>query len=89
MTATVGFSGKQLLIALAAGAAAGAAVAYLTAPRTGKETRAAVQNWARDVRGKAVAIPHALRSAVEQGAKAGQEAFADTYRGGNGPRTHA
>jgi gas vesicle protein len=74
-------SGKQLLIAFATGAAAGAAVAYLTTPRTGKEMRATLQTWARDARDKAATIPHALR--------AGKEAFADSYRGNNGHRTDA
>jgi len=85
MIETNGFSKKQLFIAFATGAAAGAAVAYLTAPRTGKEMRATLQTWARDARDKAAVIPQAIRHAT----KAGKEAFAEAYRGENGHQTHA
>jgi len=80
---------KQILIAFATGAAAGAAVAYLTAPRTGKEMRASLQTWARDARDKAAVIPTAIRHAVERGTKAGKEAFTESYRGENGHQTQA
>ena len=89
MTDTRGFNGARLIVAFAVGAAAGAAVAYLTAPRSGKETRAALQSWARDARDKAASIPHALKHAVERGAKAGKEAFAESYGGDDGHRTNA
>jgi len=81
MTDTRGFSGSHLLIAFATGAAAGAVVALVTAPRTGKETREALQGWADDVRGKAERLPRAMGAAVERGTKAGKEAFAESYRG--------
>ena len=67
MTGTRSFSGTQLLIAFVAGSAAGAAIAYLTAPRSGKETREALQAWARDVRDKAGRIPHAVRPGCRAG----------------------
>jgi hypothetical protein len=73
-------NGKHVLLAFAAGAAAGAVAAYLTAPRTGKEMRAAIKTWAHDTGEKAAAIPHALRHA--------KEAFAESYRGDNGHPTH-
>ena len=85
MTETRGFNGLQLLIAFVTGAATGAAVAYLTAPRTGKETRQALQVWARDARSKASRIPPAVRDAVERGTHAGKEAFAKSYRGDSVP----
>jgi gas vesicle protein len=85
MTETRGFNGLQLLIAFAAGAATGAAVAYITAPRSGKETREALQVWAKDARSKASRIPQAVREAVERGANAGKEAFAHSYRGDSTP----
>jgi len=81
MTDERGFSGSHLLIAFASGAAAGAVVALMTAPRTGKETRDALQSWANDVRGKAGRLPHAMGAAVERASKAGKEAFAESYRG--------
>jgi gas vesicle protein len=76
-------SGLQYLIAFAAGAAAGCAVAYLTAPRTGKATREALQVWAKDMRDKASRLPHATREALERGGRAGKDAFVESYR--NGP----
>ena len=81
MVETRSFSGLQLFIAFATGAAAGAAVAYLTAPRSGKETRDALQVWAREARDKASRIPRAVREAVEHGSHAGKEAFSQSYRG--------
>lgn len=89
MTDHRGFNGMKVFVAFAVGAAAGAAVAYLTAPRSGKETREALQAWARDARDKAASIPHALKHAVERGTKAGKEAFAESYGGDDGHRTHA
>ena len=86
MTETRSFNGLQLLIAFATGAAAGAAVAYITAPRSGKETREALQGWAREARDKASRIPHAVREAVERGTHAGREAFSESYRGDGAPR---
>jgi gas vesicle protein len=85
MTETRGFNGLQLLIAFATGAAAGAAVAYITAPRTGKETREALQVWAKDARDRAARIPQAVREAVDRGTQAGKEAFAHSYRGDSSP----
>jgi gas vesicle protein len=79
MTETRGFNGLQILIAFVTGAAAGAAVAYMTAPRTGKDTRAALQGWAKDARNKASRIPQAVRDAVDRGTQAGKEAFAQSY----------
>ena len=81
MTESRSFSGVQLLVAFATGAAAGAAVAYLTAPSSGKETREALQDWTRDARGRASRLPQAVREAVERGAQAGKDAFSESYRG--------
>lgn len=77
------FSGTQILIAFVAGAAAGTAVALLTAPRSGRETRNAVQGWAREVSGKASRLPHAVGQAFEQASHAGKAAFAETMRDGH------
>ena len=86
MTDTRGFSGSHLLIAFATGAAAGAVIALVTAPRNGRETREALASWADDVRGKAERLPRAMGVAVERGAKAGKEAFAESYHG-NSPHS--
>jgi gas vesicle protein len=79
MTETRG-RGLQCLVAFATGAAAGCAIAYLTAPRTGRETREALQFWTRDIRDKASRLPQATRAALERGSRAGREAFAESYR---------
>jgi gas vesicle protein len=81
MIETRSFSGLQLFVAFATGAAAGAAVAYLTAPRSGKETRDALQVWAREARNKASRLPQAVRQAVERGSHAGKDAFSESHRG--------
>jgi gas vesicle protein len=80
MAETRSTSGLQLLIAFATGAVAGAAVAYLTAPRSGKETREALQAWAGEARTSAARLPRAVRSAVDRGTHAAKEAFAESYR---------
>jgi gas vesicle protein len=69
-----------LLIAFTTGAVAGAAVAYLTAPRSGKETREALQSWANEARSGATRLPRAMRDAVDRGTSAAKEAFAESYR---------
>jgi len=42
-----GVSGGSLLLAFLAGAAAGAVVALLTSPKSGREMRESVRSWAR------------------------------------------
>ena len=81
MTETRGFNGLHLFAAMTAGAVVGAAVAYLTAPRSGKETREALQDWAKTTRDKASRLPQAVQHAVARGTQAGKEAFAYSYRG--------
>jgi len=78
MNETRGFTGTQMLITLLVGAAAGAAIALLAAPRSGRETRQALQEWGRDVRDKAVKLPHAVRHASERATHAGKEAFRES-----------
>jgi len=78
MSETRGFTGTQMLITLLVGAAAGAAIALLTAPRSGRETRQALQEWGREVRDKAVKLPHAVRHASERATQAGKEAFRES-----------
>lgn len=59
-----GFSGSQLALAFLAGAAAGAAVALLTAPRTGAETRDQIRHFAARNRDRATSMPKALKGAA-------------------------
>ena len=81
MNETRGFTGTQMLITLLVGAAAGAAIALLTAPRSGRETRQALQEWGREMRDKAVRLPHAVRHASERATHAGKEAFRESMDG--------
>jgi gas vesicle protein len=81
MSETRSFNGGHVLVAFTVGAVAGAAIAYLTAPRSGKETRETIQGWAKDARDKASRIPHSVREAVERGKQAGKEAFFEAYKG--------
>lgn len=69
-----GFTGGQVLLALLSGAAAGAAIMYLNAPRTGDESRARLQAAVDDARVRVSQAPHALREASE----AAQKAFTET-----------
>ena len=70
----IGFG--HLLLALVSGAAAGAAAAYLTAPRSGLETRRRLQAVADDARGTVERVPVALRRATE----AARDAFNESLR---------
>jgi gas vesicle protein len=45
------------LLVFTLGALTGAAVAYLTAPRTGPESRRALRDWGRNLRSKTSRIP--------------------------------
>lgn len=58
-----GFTGTQLLLAALGGAVAGAAVAYLTAPKTGRETRAKLTEMFEDGREKVRSLPGATKVA--------------------------
>jgi gas vesicle protein len=70
----VGFG--HLLLAMLGGAAVGAVAAYLTAPRSGLETRRRIQIVADDARGTAERVPLAVRKATE----AARDAFNETLR---------
>jgi gas vesicle protein len=74
------YGGAHLLIAFLAGAAAGAVAAYLTAPRSGRETRENLKEWAGDVRGKAARVPHAVREAYSKASEAAKSAFVEALR---------
>lgn len=79
MNDRTGFSGTDLLLAMLGGAAAGAAIALLVAPRSGRETRAAIGDAFRDGKDKARHVP----PAVKAGARAAREAFVDAMHEGN------
>jgi len=65
----------SLLGAFALGATAGAAIALLTAPRTGRETRAQLKGAARDLKQRIEGAPETIRAAGARAMKAGQAAY--------------
>ncbi len=69
------YSGAHLLLAFIAGGVAGAAVALLSAPQSGSQTRGQLRGWARDAQGKAVKVPDALRNAYNEASEAARKAF--------------
>ena len=70
-----GYSGVQVVLAFLAGAATGAAVALLTAPQSGSETRGTIHAWSREAGGKAARLPEALRHAYREASRAAGKAF--------------
>lgn len=72
-----GFGLGQLLTAAVAGAAAGAAVAYFTAPRSGVETRNRLRAMSNDVRQGASNLPEAFQKAAAAAREAFTEALVD------------
>ena len=65
-------SGGNLLLAFLAGAAAGAVLALLTTPKSGREMRESVASWGRrtGVRDKIVRAVRASRDAFDAGGDA-------------------
>ena len=80
MYETRSFSGMNCTMAFTVGALIGGAIALLTAPRTGRETRETLNDWTRDMADKASRLPRAVRDAVDSGREAGRQAFTEAYR---------
>lgn len=57
------YTGGQLALAVIGGALAGAAVALLVAPKSGRETRRQLEGYLDTARERASRVPEALRSA--------------------------
>ncbi len=74
-----GFSGSQMLLAVLGAAVAGVAVGYLTAPKSGVETRAQLKGIAKTGVDSVRQFPAAVKVA---GAAAGN-AFVETMRDGS------
>lgn len=72
-------NGSAILLAFLAGAATGAAVALLTAPKSGRETRETLHSWAEEARAKAGRFPHAMGAAYHRAAAAAKDAFIEAY----------
>ena len=71
-----GFTGAQLFLAALGGAAAGAAIALLTAPKPGREVRAQIGETLKNGREKARHLPGAVKVA----SSAARNAFVDAMR---------
>jgi gas vesicle protein len=69
----------QLFFAMLGGAAVGAVAVYLTAPRSGVDSRRRLQAVADDTRDTVQRVPVALRKATE----AAREAFNEALRTGD------
>jgi gas vesicle protein len=74
----VGFSGSQMMLAILGAAAAGAVIGYLTAPKSGVETRAQLKGMVKNGSDAVRQIPAAVKVA---GSAAGN-AFVETMREG-------
>jgi gas vesicle protein len=73
------YSGAHLLLAFIAGGIAGAAVALLSAPQSGPQTRDSLRGLAKDAQGKAVKVPDALRRAYADASDAAKKAFSASF----------
>ncbi len=71
-------SATSLVLAFLAGAATGAAIALLTAPRTGRETRGRVRALAEDVAGRTPRVSLALNGAYARAARVARQAFVES-----------
>jgi len=76
----------SFLTAFVLGAAAGATIALLTAPRSGRETRAQLKDVALDLKQTMERAPAAIQKAGARAMKAGQAAY-EQARGEISPTT--
>jgi gas vesicle protein len=65
----------RIVLYFLAGAAAGAAIALLTAPRTGRETRRKLRQITGDLADRAARVAPAVSEAYRRATAAGKEAF--------------
>lgn len=68
-----GYNGTHLVLAFLAGAAAGAVLGLLTAPKPGRETLETIREWGREMSQKA-------RLATTRAARAARDAFGEALR---------
>jgi len=74
-----------LVLCFVVGAAAGAAVALLTAPRPGRETRRKLKQFTSELADRAVRVPPAVTEAYRRATAAGKEAFVSALATPAGP----
>ena len=66
---------RRIALSFLVGAAAGAAVALLTAPQTGREARRKLKNVSQRLANQAGRVPPAVKEAYRRATQAGKEAF--------------
>jgi gas vesicle protein len=72
-----GFKGSHVLVAFLAGAAAGAIIAYLTAPEPGRRSRERIKKAARSAEQAAREAPSRLRESWSRAAEAARDILED------------
>jgi len=77
-----GYRGGHVLAALVVGALAGAILAYLTAPQSGRKTREQIKEAARRAGRRFQDAPDRARGAWQDAADAAREAFENVMRSG-------
>ncbi len=78
MSETVRNHRGGIVLSFLAGAATGAAVALLTAPQSGRDTRRRLKHFTEDLAVRAARVPPALQAAYRRATEAGKEAFVRT-----------
>ena len=79
MSETVRTNTGGLVLSFLAGAATGAAVALLTAPQSGRDTRRKLKKITEDLADQAARVPPAIQAAYRRATEAGKEAFVQTF----------
>jgi gas vesicle protein len=74
-----------MLLTFLVGAATGAAVALLTAPQSGRDTRRKLMHLGEELADRAAHVPPALKAAYLRASEAGKEAFLRTLEERPGP----
>jgi gas vesicle protein len=64
-----------VILSFVLGAATGAAIALLTTPQSGRETRRKLKEFAGDLADRAARVPTAVRAAGREAAATAREAF--------------
>jgi gas vesicle protein len=75
-----GFSMGQVFMSFLTGAAFGAVAIFLSAPRSGPETRERIRRLAEESKEKVHRVPEALANATEAATTAFTQAMAETDR---------
>ncbi len=75
-----GFGGLGVALAFIGGATAGAIAAILLAPKSGKETRTELREFASHGAEQMGRLPAAIKEAYSHGADSAKESFTETYK---------